>query len=317
MRASGVLLVDKPYGYSSARVVGALKCAHRLDKVGHAGTLDPAATGLLVVLAGSATRLAALAESGTKKYSGQFLFGVTTDTDDITGRVVARSSSLPAFADLCALVPRFTGAISQSPPAISAVKINGRRAYRLSRAGVSVETKLRSVEIAQLEFFDPAYRRRIGCSEGVESVRFVMTCSKGTYVRSLARDIGELLGSGGCVLSLRREESAPFSMAEGVSFEEALATNCFLPWSCMVNRPGGVSIPNFECSQEEIDSIGHGSMSERVRSGFNAASGRELATACDIAPKYVLYSCGAISAHPVGMCVARNGDWRRVFHDVP
>jgi len=130
---SGVILVDKPYGYSSARVVGLLKRIYRFDKIGHAGTLDPAATGLLVLLTGRATRLVSFMQSGVKEYSGEFLFGVATDTDDVTGRVIKRSHALPKLSDLQEIIPSFVGKISQVPPNVSAIKVAGVRAYVISR----------------------------------------------------------------------------------------------------------------------------------------------------------------------------------------
>ncbi len=223
MRA-GVFLLDKPEGRSSAKALAQLKAKLDLEKVGHCGTLDPMATGLLVCVFGRATRLAHFVEAGTKIYSGRIRFGIETDSDDISGNILRESSALPEFEQVKALAKNFTGEIEQIPPKISAVKVNGERAYKLARLGEEISLKSRRVRIDEfrIEPHDAA------------SVNFRLVCSKGTYVRSIARDLGALLGCGGCLESLRREGSSPFSVSsakaiEDISFDDALPVEALLP----------------------------------------------------------------------------------------
>jgi len=207
---AGVVLIDKAPGISSATVVAKLRRRLAGVKAGHCGTLDPMATGLLVCVVGNATRLASYAQSGRKIYSGTLIFGVTTDSDDCTGNILSQSQSIPEFEAVQEVVDRFVGTIEQRPPSVSAINVNGKRAYQLARAGQEFELKSRSIEIYSLSV-KPLGRRQIA---------FRMECSKGTYVRSFARDLGLLLGCGACLTSLRREFSAPFSikMAKDVDF---------------------------------------------------------------------------------------------------
>ncbi|RMG40229.1 MAG: tRNA pseudouridine(55) synthase TruB [Candidatus Dadabacteria bacterium] len=207
---AGLLLVDKPAGMSSAAALTVVKKKLAPGKIGHAGTLDPFATGLLVCLTGEATRLAKFASSGKKAYSGTIKFGVVTDSDDITGKVLKTTGKLPNFADIARAAKAFSGSFQQVPPKISAVKVAGQRAYKLARRGQNFELKSRKVSVYSFDL-SPV-------SEA--TVFFRISCSAGTYIRSIARDLGELLGCGGCLESLRREECEPFSVDEAVSLEE-------------------------------------------------------------------------------------------------
>lgn len=207
---SGIFLLDKPRGITSAQALNLLKRKLKLDKLGHAGTLDPMADGLLVCLAGSATRLARFAEEGQKVYSGEIVLGQRSNTDDITGEIHSRSNARPCFELVREAAAQFVGEISQLPPAFSALKVDGERAYKLARAGIAPELAPRKVEIASLEV----------APLSVERIAFRLRCSKGTYVRSLARDLGEALGCGALLGALRREESAPFSIAQARTLEQ-------------------------------------------------------------------------------------------------
>ena len=218
MSTEGILLVDKPAGLTSAKVVAKIKKKFSLKKVGHAGTLDPAATGLLVLLCGKATKLQAQFLNGDKAYEGVIRLGVETETNDLEGALVRKMDTSGLFAtktskDLASdLQTAFLGEQQQIPPKFSAIKVNGKRAYKLARKGEKVEIKARSISIDELElkFVDE------------QRLEFKMRCSKGTYVRSLARDIGSRLGVGGTLEFLRRTYSAPFSLEQAYLLEDLL-----------------------------------------------------------------------------------------------
>jgi tRNA pseudouridine55 synthase len=217
---TGVVLLDKPSGRSSANALGVLKRTLGAEKAGHAGTLDPMATGLLVCLFGKATRLASFAESGRKIYSGTMRFGMTTSTDDIEGEILSQNAALPGLDAIRAELKHFTGEISQVPPNISAVKIGGERAYDLARRGEQVEIAARMVTVYSFEVLRLA---------GADA-QFRVECTPGTYIRSLARDLGERLGCGGCLSGLRREFSAPFDVADARTLDSASVKDV-LPWT--------------------------------------------------------------------------------------
>ena len=203
-------LVAKPAGPTSHDVVDVVRRALGTRRVGHLGTLDPFAEGLLVLVVGRATRLAAFAEGWTKSYEGVIRLGVTTDSDDATGAVVATAPPLGvSAAQLAATMAGFLGPYLQHPPAYSAVKIAGERAYRRARRGEVVAPAARRVEIHRLEIVE--YK--------VPDVRFRATVSGGTYLRSLARDIGAALGCGAHLASLQRTHVGPFTLADAVAPE--------------------------------------------------------------------------------------------------
>ncbi len=214
---NGVLLVDKPAGISSAGVVRYLKTRLKPKKIGHGGTLDPFATGLLVILIGRGTKLSPLFLEGDKVYSGIIRLGLGTATDDITGEVTETDDEIaarvtPAMQSAIAadLMRRFSGEYEQTPPQFSALKIDGERSYRLARKGVEVAPKPRPVRVSELElrFIEPA------------RLEYRLRCSKGFYVRSLARDIGRALSSAACVETLRREETSGFRVADALPMED-------------------------------------------------------------------------------------------------
>jgi len=208
---SGILLVDKQEGETSFDVVRKVRRASGVRKVGHTGTLDPFATGLLVVLLGEATKLSPFLMAGEKHYRGTLRLGIETDTLDPTGRVVKTSPVPPlehGFIKACAL--GFTGEIEQTPPRFSALKYQGKRAYALARKGVPVILAKRKVQIDRLEIE----------SIDLPDVTMVVTCSGGTYLRSLAADLGEKLGPGAHLKSLRRLRSGSFTVDHAVSSRE-------------------------------------------------------------------------------------------------
>lgn len=255
MNRSGILLVDKTEGMSSAQVVAAVKKRLRVSRCGHAGTLDPMATGLLIILLNSATRLASYAGHGAKRYSGTIRWGITTSSDDITGEVLTRSTDLPAFDRQLEASERFIGEIEQIPPKISAIKVEGRRAYKLARDNVEFELKSRKVTIHSLELH-PLDER---------TSRFVISSSPGTYIRSIARDLGEVLGCGACLGSLRRESSDPFDVSKAVTLEN-VAEEHIQDWGDLF--PGAATLL---VSEEEARKLLGGARAElqRMMSGAN------------------------------------------------
>ncbi len=221
---NGIILLDKSSGISSAKAIAQVKARLGADKIGHAGTLDPAATGLLVCLIGNATRLASLVESGGKRYSGTIRFGVKTSSDDLDGEILEESSADLSLVDLSGLAREFVGKIDQIPPKISAIKIAGQRSYQLARRGEEFALKPRSVELHSLEL-KLLSNDRVG---------FSLSCSKGFYVRALARDLGEKLGCGAALESLRREASFPFEVSKAktldlLSSEDLISVSALFP----------------------------------------------------------------------------------------
>ena len=214
MALHGWIIIDKPLGLGSTNCVGWVKRALReagepKTRVGHGGTLDPLATGVLPIAIGEATKLAGHMLGATKGYDFTVAFGSQTDTLDLEGKVVATSEHRPARAEIEAILPRFTGPIEQVPPAFSALKVDGKRAYTLARAGEEVELKTRAVTIHSLTL--------IVADE--TSATFAATVSKGTYIRSLARDIALALGTVGHVTMLRRTRAGPFTLGQAISLD--------------------------------------------------------------------------------------------------
>ena len=215
MALHGWIILDKPLGLSSAGAVGAVKRVLREGgygkvKIGHGGTLDPLATGVLPIALGEATKLAGRMLDAVKGYQFTISFGTATATDDAEGEVVARSDIRPSPASIEAALPRFTGPITQMPPAYSALKIDGQRAYALARAGETVVLAARELVIHDLTL----------SATTADSATLEVTCSKGTYVRSLARDLALALGTVGHVSMLRRTRAGPFDLAQAISLDK-------------------------------------------------------------------------------------------------
>lgn len=210
-RLDGALLVNKKPGPTSHDLVDAVRRDLRLKKVGHAGTLDPSAGGLLILLLGRATRLAEYMSGYEKTYRAKMRLGVTTDTDDAAGEVLEEKPVPPlSVEDIEKAFERFRGKIAQRVPVYSAVKVDGERLYRRARRGAAVETPVREVEVYSLDVisFEPSV------------VAFEVNCSSGTYVRALARDIGEALGCGAHLTALTRTRVGPYRLEQGVTVEE-------------------------------------------------------------------------------------------------
>lgn len=206
---NGWLVFDKPVGMTSTHAVSRLKHLFNAKKAGHAGTLDPLASGLLPVAFGEATKTVPFVQDGEKAYRFKVQWGAQTDTDDTEGQVIASSANRPDRGAVIALLPSFTGTIMQRPPAYSAIKVNGERAYDRARDGETVELPARPVTILSLELtsFSP------------DEAVFEARCTKGTYVRSIARDLGEALGCFGHVTALRRTRVGPMSEAHAIELK--------------------------------------------------------------------------------------------------
>lgn len=210
---NGILLIDKPSGWTSNDVVVKLKGMLHCRRVGHSGTLDPMATGLLVVFVGRATRAVQFAETHSKRYVASLRLGVRTDTLDTSGTVLETSPVNVGEDELLAVLPRFRGEIEQLPPMYSAIKVNGRKLYDIARKGGEVERKTRAITIHSLELLG---------RDGEDYVLDVH-CSKGTYIRSLCADIGDALGCGGCMSALRRVSAGTMSVEKAHSLAEVQA----------------------------------------------------------------------------------------------
>ncbi|HJQ58431.1 MAG TPA: tRNA pseudouridine(55) synthase TruB [Vineibacter sp.] len=215
-KVDGWLNFDKPLGLSSAQAVARVRRLFDAAKVGHGGTLDPLASGVLPIAFGEATKTVAWVMEGPKEYRFTLKFGIATATDDAEGEVVDRSDARPDTAALIAALAQFKGTILQRPPAFSAVKVAGQRAYALARAGNEVELATRQVDVKSLELLE-----RTDVDRAILHVR----CGKGTYIRSLARDLAIAVGSVGHVAALRRTACGPFHDGDAVTFEalEAVA----------------------------------------------------------------------------------------------
>ena len=207
---SGWIVLNKPYDMTSTQAVGKVRWLLGAKKAGHAGTLDPLATGVLPIALGEATKTVPIVQDGKKVYRFTVKWGEETTTDDAEGTVTERSDIRPDEAAIRAALPAFTGEIMQTPPAFSAIKIDGERAYDLARAGETVVLEPRPVVIDQLTLV----------RHTDESSELMMTCEKGTYVRALARDLARALGSRGHVIALHRAQVGPFADALAVSIED-------------------------------------------------------------------------------------------------
>ncbi|MBQ3492333.1 MAG: tRNA pseudouridine(55) synthase TruB [Oscillospiraceae bacterium] len=209
----GIVIIDKPAGWTSQDVTAKLRGVLHTKRIGHGGTLDPMATGVLPVFVGRATRGVEFFEQADKVYEAVLLLGVTTDTEDTTGEILEKRPVSATKADILAVLPQFTGEIQQIPPMYSAIKVNGRKLYDLARKGQVVERKPRTVTIHSLDFL---------ALDG-NQVRLKIHCSKGTYIRTLCKDIGAALGCGGCMAELRRTRAGEYDQAVAVSLETLIS----------------------------------------------------------------------------------------------
>ena len=275
MTLNGWIILDKPVGKGSTNCVGWVKRALRdagepKTKVGHGGTLDPLASGVLPIALGEATKLAGHMLDATKVYDFTIAFGSQTDTLDLEGSVIATSDHLPTLAEVEAILPRFTGPIEQVPPAFSALKVDGKRAYDLARAGEEVVLKKRAVTVHALTIFPGVAGEELG------SITLSATVSKGTYIRSLARDIALALGTVGHVTMLRRTKAGPFTLEQAISldFLDAAAKSRELDGAVLPLIAGLDDIPALPVTPDEAQLLRYG---QRL-CGNPAQPGLHLAT---------------------------------------
>jgi tRNA pseudouridine55 synthase len=285
----GWLILDKPLGLGSTQGVSAVKRALRQGgygkaKVGHGGTLDPLATGVLPIAIGEATKLAGRMLDGDKVYDFTVRFGEQTDTLDAEGQMIATSDVRPTLPQVEAVLARFTGPIEQVPPAYSALKVDGQRAYDLARAGEEVTLATRSVTVHALTILPELVSERgtseAGGGEVLQHVTLTAHVSKGTYIRSLARDIALALGTVGHVTYLRRVKAGPFALADAISLDildEAAKARTLehhlLPLSAALD-----DIPALALTPDQAGALRQG----RVLAGIAADEGQALARLDDV-----------------------------------
>ena len=258
---SGWLVVDKPAGVTSTAVVNKVKWAFGAQKAGHAGTLDPAATGVLAVALGEATKTVPYVTDALKCYRFVVTFGAATTTDDAEGAVIATSALRPTDAGIAAALGGFRGEIQQVPPQFSAVKVAGERAYDLAREGEAMDLAARSLWVEKLE---------LTARPDADHAEFEMVCGKGGYVRSIARDLGQVLGCLGHVAWLRREWSGPFTVEQGISMEdiERLAKTKELDAWLKPLELGLADLPQVQATAAGAARLGHGNPGMVIGSGL-------------------------------------------------
>ena len=211
---NGIVIVDKPQGWTSQDVTARLRRVFNTRRIGHGGTLDPMATGVLPVFVGRGTRGVEFFEHAEKTYETVLQLGITTDTEDTSGTVLEEKEVHISETDFLAILPKFRGKIQQIPPMYSALKVNGQKLCDLARKGKEVERQPREIEIFTLD-----------CLEFTgTTARLRVRCSKGTYIRTLCKDIGEALGCGGCMAALRRVQAGEYTITESVPLAELLET---------------------------------------------------------------------------------------------
>ena len=212
---NGIVIVDKPQNWTSQDVAAKLRGVFQTRRIGHGGTLDPMATGVLPVFVGRATRGVEFFEHAQKIYEAILRLGIATDTEDITGSVLEEREVSVSEADFLGILPQFRGKIQQIPPMYSAIKINGQKLCDLARKGKEVERQPREIEIFELTCLEFAGN----------TARLRIHCSKGTYIRTLCKDIGAALGCGGCMQSLRRVSAGEYTIDEAVTLTDLLETD--------------------------------------------------------------------------------------------
>eukprot|EP01041_Mallomonas_annulata_P019414 gene19414-38738_t len=284
----GWIILDKPLGLGSTQAVSAVKRNLRQAgfgkiKVGHGGTLDPLATGILPIALGEATKLCGRMLDASKIYQFTLAFGTETSGLDAEGDIVATSDHRPTRSAIAAVLPCFTGQIEQIPPAYSAIKIDGKRAYDRARAGEDVEMKARSVTVYDLQVVSVSPSLEDASADGpLNSVTFSAHVSKGTYIRSLARDIAYAVGTVGHVTMLRRTRAGPFDLESAISLDKlnafgqgAAQEDIILPIEA-----GLVDIPALDLSPEQARAIQQG----RVLTGIAMKDGLQWARDADLRP---------------------------------
>ncbi len=250
-KIDGWLVIDKPLEITSTDVVRRVKRLLHPQKIGHAGTLDPLASGILPLGLGEATKTMPFIVDATKDYEFVVKWGESTDTDDSEGEITETSAHRPNEAEILKALPAFIGDITQVPPAYSAIKVDGKRAYDLARAGKQVKLKGRTVTIENIELLD---------ASNPQEARFFVHCGKGTYIRSLARDLSLALGTVGHVTFLRRTRVGPFSLSSSISLKslEELSMTTPARERVLSLMTALADIPALAVNESEADKIRHG-----------------------------------------------------------
>ena len=243
MSVNGIIVIDKPAGWTSHDVVGKLRGALKQKRIGHGGTLDPMATGVLPIFVGRATRAAEFCENAEKEYIAGLRFGITTDTQDTTGEILCENDTAVTVDEIKAILPRFLGKQKQIPPMYSAIKQNGKKLYELARKGIEVDRPAREITISSIEIVenyseilpeklpdilpDMLTKNRSEvvkkASEANSSVYIRVACTKGTYIRTLCHDIGEMLGCGAAMSYLRRTKAGAFDIESAYSIDTVIS----------------------------------------------------------------------------------------------
>ena len=263
--ANGILVIDKSAGWTSQDVAAKLRGVFHERRVGHGGTLDPMATGVLPIFIGRATRAAEFLESAEKEYIAGLCLGVVTDTQDTTGETLEERAVTVTEDEVRAALPRFLGEIEQIPPMYSAIKVNGQKLYDLARQGREVARKPRMITI-----FDLALTQNLG--NGQYALRIV--CSKGTYIRTLCHDLGQALGCGGCMAALRRTEASNFRIDEAVTLEDVAREGEALlrPTDSLFRQYPAYTIPSAE---QERKCLCGNSLRAKLPAGLYRVYGRD------------------------------------------
>lgn len=250
MKNFGLIIIDKPVGPTSHRVVTVVRRGTGVRKVGHAGTLDPRASGVLVLCLGAATRLSEYLSTTPKRYEAVIRFGASTQTYDSDGTVLHQTGRMPELNEIMEAIPRFRGDIEQVPPPFSAIKVSGKKAYELAREGEQVDLQPRQVTIYDLQVLNYS----------PPDLFLTIECSAGTYIRSLAHDLGEHLGAGGYLAALRRTVAGPFRLEDATAL--SLLETSFIDgtWEQYV-RPAAEALPDLPIVKVEGETF------EQIRNG--------------------------------------------------
>ena len=259
---TGVICLDKPQGITSFLAVKKLSRTAAEKKAGHTGTLDPMATGLLVVMLGNCTRFIDFLPESDKSYTAQVRLGIKTDTLDITGKIISQSQVSVSEEEIKKVAESFTGTIQQTPPMFSALQKDGKRLYDLARQGIEVERESRTVNISELRVYN----------FGKDGFSMDVTCSAGTYIRSLADDIGEKLGCGACLSSLRRTMANGFSVENAVTLDELSDCKDFTKYVIPIDK-ALVSYPSLICSDAQARLFHNGGHLDRDRLRYDDKNG--------------------------------------------
>ncbi len=243
----GILNINKPADITSRRVVDVVQRFVRPAKVGHGGTLDPLATGVVVVCIGAATRLITYVQQGRKEYRAQFRLGLRSNTDDITGEVeTVEDSTPPTAAAVAQALRKYVGEIDQVPPQFSAVHIDGRRAYKMARAGKTLDIPARPVHVYRIDILNYTF----------PELEVEIECGSGTYIRSIGRDMGEELGCGAVMTQLERTRVGDYRLDAAVDLDSLSRES--LPAALLPPLSAVTHLPRYECSEDDMENIQHG-----------------------------------------------------------